>query len=274
MFYLFIFTILSLLLKLLPLSEIITKYIDISVVLLSILIVIIGLFIAQNIKITTYDVVIDKKIDNLNVVIFSDTHFGYQIGHSRVKRIVEKVNELNPDIVLIPGDIFNGSINNVKDLNEISKELSKINSTHGVYASLGNHDYLRELEEIKTFLESSNIILLQDDGLIVNNINIIGRNDSSPIGNMGHVRLSIEELIKDIDKELPIIMLDHQPTDIESAINNNIDLLVVGHTHNGQVFPGSRVTNRMFKVGYGHEVFGSTNVVVTSGVSYWGHQLE
>ena len=274
--YLFIFNILASLIKLLPLSTNIVKAIDISKIVLTVLVVIIGIFTVKNLKLTSYSINTNKNVEDLNIVVFSDTHLGHQIGYDTVTKIVEKVNNLNPDIVFIPGDIFNTDMKNIKDLDKVTTELSKIKTKYGVYATLGNHDGYKGNDDIRKFLLKSNITLLQDEVYTIDNLVIVGRLDARPIERnlTNYNRKTIEELIKDIDGNKYIIMLDHQPSDTDNAIKNNIDLIISGHTHNGQIFPGSLITNAIFKVGYGYKKFDNTNVVVTSGAGFWGAPIR
>lgn len=260
--------------KLFPLSDIFIKFLDFGTLIITVFILVIGSFIAENIKLTTYQAEINKPIPELNIIMFSDIHLGNKIGYQKIQEIVEKTNALKPDLVLIPGDIFDGSITNVLDLDKITSDLAKIKTKYGVFATLGNHDYLKDDIKVRQFFKDSNIILLQDEVNIFKDFIIIGRDDLSPIDRRGASRKPLTDLLKNLDQALPIILLDHQPFGIDDAINNNIDLFVAGHAHNGQVFPGSIITDHLYKVGYGYQVFNQTHVIVTSGVGYWGPPIR
>jgi len=274
--YLFMFSILASILKLLPMGTTAIKIIDISKIVLILVVVIIGMFTVKNLKVTNYSIKTDKFTNTLNIVLFSDTHLGHQIGYDTVAKIVKKVNAAKPDIVFIPGDIFNTDIKNIKDLEKVTDELSKIKAKYGVFATLGNHDGYKGNDDIRKFLAKSDIILLQDEVYTVDNIVIVGRLDARPIERelKDYNRKSIEDLVADSDEKKYTILLDHQPSDVDNAILNNIDLTLSGHTHNGQIFPGSLITNSIFKVGYGHKKFDNTDVVVTSGAGFWGPPIR
>ena len=272
--YLFLFILVVTLIKLLPINNTFIKFLALAQLVLPIIIVIIGAFTANNIKITTYDVKFNKKVAPINVVLFADIHLGEQIGYKKIVEIVAKTNQLNPDLVLIPGDIFNGVFDNVQNITKISNELKKIKAPHGVYAVLGNHDSLKDEALIKDFCQKSNINLLQDATVIVDGITLVGRRDKSPIGSPNEKRADLKTLLKDVNQDAPIIVLDHQPFNIDEAIKNNIDLQVMGHSHNGQVFPGSLITNAIYKVGYGYQKFDDSHIIVTSGVGYWGPPIR
>jgi len=274
MFYFIIFSAIAFIIKLLPIKSMF-KIIDISKFIFTIIIVIIGIVNANHIQIVSYEVNINKEIPDMNIVVFSDIHLGFRIGHERIERIVQKTNQLQPDLVLIPGDIFDSSFYFVRDIDKIIQELQKIESTYGVFATLGNHDMMGYEDQIRNFLTQSNINLLEDEIAILDHLILVGRIDMTPIVRPSNFeRASIPDLLKNINQDLPIIVIDHQPFDIQSGIDNDVDLFVAAHSHNGQVFPGSLVTNLLFLVGYGHQIFNNTHVVVTSGVSFWGPPIR
>lgn len=154
--------------------------------------------------------------------------------------------------------------------------LSTIQSTYGVYACLGNHDAGRSYDQIVNFIDKSNIKLLNDEHVVIDNqFVVVGRRDSSPIGNQGNPRAITSEVMSDIDTNMPVIVMDHQPTNrIEYA--DDVDLILSGHTHQGQVFPANLITNAMFTVDYGHyqKNPNSPHVIVTSGAGTWGPPLR
>jgi Predicted phosphohydrolases len=244
--------------------------IEIIKISMTLLIMIIGTYSANKIVIKNYDISVNKEIDSLNIVMFSDVHLGYLIQDKYVDKIVAKVNSLNPDIVIIPGDFFDGAFSKTRNIDTVKDNLRKIKSKYGVYASLGNHDLVKDKEQVREFFKECNIILLDDDKITVENITIIGRLDATPIDNFKQERKETIELMEGIDRNNFIILLDHKPTEIDQAVAANVDLIVSGHTHKGQLFPGELVTNMLFKVDYGYKKYNDTNVIVTSGVGYWG----
>lgn len=236
-----------------------------------------GSYNANQIKETSYHIQLDNhSLDNLNIVQISDLHLGYINDVDFIVEIVDRINDLQPDIVLMPGDLFNGNYNSLSNPSQAIIELQKINSTYGVYASLGNHDAGQSYNEIINFIEESNIQLLNDEHIIIDNkFVLIGRKDSSPIGDQGTVRGNVADLFDKIDTDMPVIVMDHQPANM-IEYGNEVDLILSGHTHQGQMFPGNLVTNAMFTVDYGHyqKDKDSPQVIVTSGVGTWGPPLR
>ena len=115
----------------------------------------------------------------------------------------------------------------------------------------------------------SNIKLLNNDYIIIDNrILLLGRPDSSFTGEVK--RKPFSEIMAQIDTQLPIVVMDHSPAHIEEY-GNAVDLILAGHTHRGQLFPGSLLTRRIFTIDYGHyqKDPSSPHVIVTQGVHTW-----
>jgi len=233
-----------------------------------------GAYNGRQIKQVSYAVQIEKEtsLENLNIALISDTHLGYLNDEKWLKKIIDGINALEPDVVIIAGDVFNDNYKTLQNPDEAIPSLQSIKSKYGVYACFGNHDGGDTYDEMLNFLEKGNVIVLQDEYMVVENKFIIaGRKDSSPIGAQGEPRKEFSYVSEGIDGSLPIIVIDHNPANIQEY-GNEIDLILCGHTHRGQMFPGSLFTNRMFIVDYGHyqKDANSPYVIVTSGVGVWG----
>lgn len=237
------------------------------------IITLIGSFNARSSKVTSYNIKLENKTLNtpLNIVMVSDIHLGNLIKNSRLERLVSEINNLNPDIVLIAGDIIDSDINPFIDHN-MAQEFSKIKSKYGTFAALGNHDFLTNSEDkIVELLKENSVTVLRDNMILVdNNFYIIGRDDSSIERLSATKRKSLGEITKDIDMSKPLIVIDHNPKDINESLDAEIDLQVSGHTHKGQIVPGNLVTNSLFEIDYGYLKKNSLNVIVSSGYGTWG----
>ena len=237
-----------------------------------------GIWNAQNQVITNYEVNINKdagEINSLNVVMISDVHMGISIQENGINKMVNSINELNPDIVLFCGDIFDE--NTGTKLKEHSREAFKnIKSKYGVYDITGNHEYgAGDLSETISYFEDANIKFLQDESIkIANSFYIVGRNDPSNKRVTGQEIKPLNDVLKDVDKALPIIVLNHRPEDLEEAKAENVDLQLSGHTHKGQVFPGNFVTSYLNEKDYGHLIKGNFNLIVSSGYGTWGPPMR
>ena len=241
-------------------------------------IIVYGSYNAKNIQVKNYSIKIDKyekPNKSLNIVMLSDIHMGDIITYKDIEKITTKINDISPDVILISGDVFDGDYYAVENIEEIEGLFKKLESKYGTYAVLGNHDSGKSYEEMVEFFKQADIKLLQDENISISDEFILcGRKDANPIGVQGENRKSIKELLDNVDDNKPIIMLDHQPTSINEAELNNVDLLLSGHTHKGQLFPGNLITNKLFLVDYGYLKVNDLNVIVSSGVVTWGPPIR
>ncbi len=227
-----------------------------------------GTFHARNIKITSYQVHIKKSagtLKQLHVAMISDLHLT-DISDYRRHQIIGKVNELHPDLVLIAGDIV------PIEKQQIAAEFRNIKSPYGVFACLGNHDYYnQDMNKLTQWLSQAGIQVLRDESVkVADSFYLIGRDDKSYEMINGRKRKKISDLTANLDEKLPVILMDHQPVDVNAAQNAGVDLQLSGHTHKGQFFPFGLITRRVFRIDYGYLKLEPMQVIVSSGVGTWG----
>jgi uncharacterized protein len=232
-----------------------------------------GYFNAKNPVIQKMEFKINKncgELKELNLVMISDLHLGTIIENSRLTGIIDKINSLNPDIILLAGDIVDEDLKPVIR-NNLGKTLKNLKSKYGTYGITGNHEYIGGVEEACTYLNANNIIMLRDSVVKIDNaFYIIGREDKDIKTFTGKKRKSLEELVKQVDKSYPVILMNHQPFDLDESVKNEIDLQLSGHTHDGQLFPLNFITKLIFEVSSGYLRKGQTNFYVSTGVGTWG----
>ena len=260
-----------------------------------IFIVLYGSYKASNIEITSYDVSVDKDIeslDSLNIVLISDLHMGYNIGVDQISQMVEKVNSLDPDLVILAGDIFDNEYEALENPDELKRLLSNIKSKYGCYGVWGNHDIEEKIiggftftkegmikthsDKMAQLIEDANITMLQEEGiLIADSIYLYGRPDYSRPGNAENSRLSPEEIAKTIDPKKLLIVIDHQPRELDELASAGFDLDLGGHTHDGQFFP-MNLTSRYitWRNSRGVLKVGNMYSIVTSGVGLFGPNMR
>jgi uncharacterized protein len=231
-----------------------------------------GSYNASNTTIRNYEVAIEKSVEtkNLKVLLATDIHVGEDIGTHNLLQMVEMVKENKPDIVLLAGDILNDDIepfvaNNNGDI------MKEIKAPLGIYAVPGNHDYYGEdVESLAKEMEKIGIHFLRDQVTNVNNqFYIVGRQDYTE-----NNRKQISELVEDLDKSKPIIMLDHQPKELEEAQKSGVDMIVSGHTHKGQIAPAHLITAKMYENHYGYLKKEQLHSFTSSGLGLWGPALR
>ncbi len=206
----------------------------------------------------------------LKIVAASDLHLGISIDKKRLKKYVDMINAQNPDIVLFAGDLVDRSIKPVL-AQKMDEDLRNIQSKYGVFGVFGNHEYFGEgVSAISDFYERSNITLLRDSFVLLNNeLYIIGRNDK-----ISPERKSLSAFTSQLDRTKPMILLDHQPSTLHEAEESGIDFQFSGHTHKGQFFPGNLIVKKIFEKGYGYLKKGDTHYYISSGLGIWGPQYR
>ena len=281
--YLLIFVILSdLVLLILRLFKVVKWPLEPNVRMISVIVVLLfttvtvtyGLIHANNIKHASYNIELEGRQMNrdLNLVLITDLHLGSARSEARLADIVDEINSRDPDVVCIAGDFFNTDFNCIYNSEKAAETLRGISSEYGVYACFGNHDAGESLPQMMDFFEKCNITLLNDEYVEIDNLfTLVGRLDGSPIGKYDDMkRKSLSAVLEGADETLPIIVMDHNPAAI-SEYNGEVDLVLSGHTHHGQVFPGSLITGAMYTVDYGlYREEGGTQIVVSSGIGTWG----
>lgn len=249
-------------------------------IFLCIILIIFGILNALHIKTKNYEITLAENGSNISIALVSDLHIGSTVNKSWIERIIAEINKAQPDMVCISGDIFDGNIDIIQDLQGVISALGELKAPLGVYACLGNHDVDRMLgggvERIENILKSAGIALLQDEvRKIRGNLYVAGRKDARPIG-MNSQRKSARELLDGL--EGTVIVLDHQPVEFAQLEQAGADLILCGHTHKGQVFPATLITREIFKRAgstyYGYWKGKTAQAVVTSGAGVWGPPLR
>lgn len=202
----------------------------------------------------------------MKIVGISDVHLGLGTTRDALRRYVDLINAQHPDVILISGDLIDSDVRLVEEA-AMDEELSRLHATQGIYMVPGNHEYISGIEACKRFIRGrTNFHFLIDSiASVPGGLCIVGRDDRT-----NSARHSLPELVARVDSVAPIIVLDHQPTDLTQAERADVDLIFCGHTHHGQVWPLSLITDALFDVSYGYTRRGRTHIYVSSGLSLWG----
>lgn len=210
------------------------------------------------------DIKLDKVLKRTyKIVALSDLHLGYTIGRNELNNWVELINREQADMVLIAGDLVDGDTRPII-AEGLAEVINRIEAP--IYAVLGNHEYIGgEAEELR-FLSQTKTQVLRDSAILVDDaFYIVGRDDRS-----NSHRQSKEMLCKHLDKTKPIILLDHQPYELDESRHAGVDLQISGHTHRGQVFPINLIVDKMYQLSHGYMQQGDTHYYVSSGLGIWG----
>lgn len=281
-------------------------------------IIIIGFITAISPVTTRYDLKIDKRFsdgsDSMKIVAVSDIHLGSIIRRRSMRHLSEMITREEPDVVLLLGDLLDGSIGPVLR-DDLLSSLTLPDLKYGIFAITGNHEFIGDLKKSIPYIESKGIRMLYDEVVRLDNgMQIAGRIDRTvmqlraggqadgqkggpkagqtdgkaggqkggqadgqtnghggvpPVG-----RLSLDSLLSGTDASAPLILLDHQPYGLSALAGTTVDLQMSGHTHHGQMWPITLITDKMFELSHGHKMFGGTHVIVSSGYGIWGPRIR
>ena len=202
----------------------------------------------------------------LRLVMLSDLHLGYHNTRAELHRWVDMINSEKPDYVLIAGDIIDMSMRPLIEEN-MAEEFQRIEAP--VYACLGNHEYYSGEPQAQKFYQDAGIHLLRDTCEVVGDLCIIGRDDRT-----NPHRQSAKKTFNEADHTKYTIVMDHQPYNLNQAEEAGIDFQLSGHTHRGQVWPISWITDRIYECSHGELRRGNTHYYVSSGIGIWGGKFR
>ena len=253
-----------------------------------------GMVHAQQTKVVTYDLAVDKAADEpgaqLNVVLIGDLHLSVNSRLSMTERMVELVNAQEPDVVLVAGDIFTSTYAGLSHPEQYAQALRGIQAKYGVYAVYGNHDVEEPLlggfpltpiseafrsPEIEQFFADSGFTVLTDEVVTLpGGVQLAGRIDVEKAGDGTANRMSAAELLEGIDPERPVLVLEHEPVEYKALSEAGADVVMSGHTHAGQIFPGNLIVPFFNENGWGYKRLHEVDTIVTAGVGYYGPPMR
>lgn len=254
------------------------KRITALVVIILTSVTVIGGYINTKMIVTKkYNIKINKpagKLRSLNLAIASDLHLGVINSYSFMYDVSEKLNELKPDIILLAGDIIDEDLAPVVKY-DVGEHLRRMKAKYGIYAITGNHEYIGGAEPAVKYLTSHGITVLRDESIkIDSSFYLIGREDLAIRQFAQKGRKELAEILEGVDKNLPIILMDHQPFKLEQARQNGVDLQVSGHTHYGQMWPANYIVEKIYEIAWGYKVIDNTHYYVSCGVGGWGPPIR
>lgn len=239
----------------------------------------------QNVIETNYNIYTDKNIrdDGYKIAFISDLHYGLNMNGQKLNEYCNEIEKKKPDMVILGGDIVDESTTLV-EMQEAFNILSQIKSTYGTFYVYGNHDksiyslkHNYSVEQLDEAINNSGITILADNSFNINDeITITGRKDRTFDG--VSVRKSAQELADDtnIDENKYNILADHQPREFEELSNAGYDIMLSGHTHGGQIWPGGLFIKTFMKdtLNYGHTKNNNMDIIVSSGIAGWGYPIR
>ena len=242
-------------------------------VTLSVIICILGFINSHITKINEYNITLNKTVYTpFTFAALADIHIGSDMTPARLSREIQHINSLEPDFVVIAGDIID---NNVYDFTEeYIEEFKKLEAPLGVYVVFGNHEYYSgSKKDVLYKFNRAGFKTLIDDVVYIpeKEFYIIGRDSLRHTNSSNDERTSIETLYSRIDdKTKPVIILDHIPKSSLDGRKINADIQISGHTHDGQLFPINLIVKKMYELSHGMKNYDGFHFFVTSGLGLWG----
>lgn len=219
---------------------------------------------------------VDIKLKNLKkpykIVQLSDIHIGGLINKSFISDLVKRVNKLEPDLVVITGDLVDISL---KYARPILNELKNLNSTYGTFFVVGNHEYFHDVQKVIIEVKKLGIRVLENENVYVGKpnegFNLVGVYDVMGYRIKHHIP-NLTKALKD-KKDAPTILLAHQPRYIEEV--KDVDLMLSGHTHGGQIYPFRYLVKLVQPYLKGlHQHNENLQIYVNKGTGFWGPPMR
>ncbi len=204
----------------------------------------------------------------LRIVHLSDIHLGTIIGLKRLSKIVRRVNDLTPDLILITGDLVD---EDVVALEAMVEPLSKMKAKLGIFAVTGNHEYYAGATKAIEAMKKAGISVLRNEVVSVDNfLNLAGVDDLESERFENKPFPNLRDLSRQCNPAIPSFLLCHRPIHLQEAEAAGFDLQLSGHTHHGQLIPFNWVTDLVYEISSGFGYVGKMAVYVSNGVGTWG----
>jgi len=231
-----------------------------------------GLLNAAVIRVTSVTV----RLSNLppawegqTTALVTDLHLGNVRGAGFVRRVVRRLNQLQPEAVFLSGDMFDGTL---VDYSEVTAPWRELQTRHGAFFVTGNHEEFRNRNGYLSALEKHGIRVLNNELVQIDDLQVVGVHDGEAGDPQGYRKI-LQRV--GLNGTRPSILLAHQPGHLKIAAEVGVSLQLSGHTHGGQVWPWTLVGKLVHgRFNHGLHRFGSLQVLTSSGVGTWGPPMR
>lgn len=239
------------------------------------LIVVYGFYEASRpVRVTEYKFESSKISRDVRLVFLSELHLGVQNSSRRLERLINLIDEQEGDLVVFGGDVFNDHLSWLEDE---ALQLEKLSLPLGKFAVLGNHEFYAGLEKSLDLFDQAGITIIDDQFIYLDDLNLVLAGVTDPARRAGpkeHQENVVRKLVRDIVPDKFNLLVSHRPWGFEYAALSGVDLQLAGHTHNGQIFPFRYFVKTQFKHIYGLYKHAGSSLIVTSGAGSWGPPIR
>jgi predicted MPP superfamily phosphohydrolase len=246
-----------------------------AMVLVPAAIVLGGILNFAHLQVTSYAIDIPKKaspLDKMRIVFASDFHLGDVTAPGFMPGFVDKVNALSPDLILIGGDVLEGDRRG-EAAEVFTSQFRRLKATYGVFGVLGNHEGFGGGSR-DAFFAQSGITLLKDEVREIGGAFLLAGRLDGARRNQAAGRKPIADVLRGAPTRLPLILVDHRPTDLDAVSRTPVDIQLSGHTHLGQLFPINFITSRQYELTWGYMKKRNTHFFVSCGIQLWGPRVR
>lgn len=206
------------------------------------------------------------KMQSIRIAFAADMHTGYVVDSLQLRRYVDLINEQHCDMIVLGGDMIDHDLHPL-NRQHMDREFRRLKAPLGVYAVLGNHEYRFNVDKKIEWLQKAGMTVLRDSVVMPGfAFYLVGRDDKRNLE-----RKTLNYLLEGLDRNKPIIVANHQPTNISESIRHRIDFEMMGHVHDGQIWPYNYVM-KWYWDGFsnGYRKKGDTQFFITSGLGLSG----
>jgi predicted MPP superfamily phosphohydrolase len=240
-------------------------------VLICLGLLILGFVQARSFTVTSHEIKVRGLARPLSLMHVSDLHLGAQRGEGYLKKLLETVERCQPDVVIYNGDLVDSDIARTPEIFSLFGSV-----TAEQYFTLGNHEYRIDTEKALELIAGAGIRVLRNEMVETRGIQLIGLDymnaDRTTLDSHKVNNLTIEEELPKIarDGERPSVLAHHSPAGLNHVAGGNIDVMLSGHTHGGQLFPGTILIKFRFPLNKGRHQVGGTTLLISQGAGTFG----
>ncbi|MGS2589892.1 metallophosphoesterase [Streptomyces hebeiensis] len=206
-----------------------------------------------------------RAAHGFRIAVVSDIHLGPTLGRAHTLRIVDTINSARPDLIAVVGDMVDGT---VEDLGPAAEPLAGLEAPHGAFFVTGNHEYFSGADAWVDHVRELGMRPLENERVEIAGFDLAGVNDVA--GESEGAGPDFAKALGDRDRGRASVLLAHQPIVIDDAVEHGVDLQLSGHTHGGQLWPGSLLAGLANPTVAGLERYGDTQLYVSRGAGAWG----